>query len=370
MAAADGPRGGPGEAREDPAESRRALERWLAAKLPGAEGVSVSEPRRPEAGASSETRLFEAEWREAGEPRRLEAVLRSTPEGPGVFPEYDLATQFRLLETLHSASRVPVPEALWLEEDPAVLGAPFFLMRRVAGEAPVEGASSYHSTGFYRDATPRARREMWSDLVGALAELHALDWRALGLGFVPGAQAAGDPLRAQLDYWTGFLEDWIKDAPGESYPVFEAALAWLEENRYVPGTVALCWGDAKLGNALYRREKLSAVLDWELARIGDPELDLASLYVSDRRAWEGQGLAEPLPGTPSRDELVREYEERSGRPVRRFRYNEVFATLWRGLAVLRIMKRMRAQGAPIPADRVYGGFAVERLEKLLEPPGR
>ena len=353
-----------------PSDLQAALERWLAGRLPHDGGLTVTGLRRPGAGASSETQLFEAEWNEAGAPRRLEAVLRSTPEGPGVFPEYDLAMQFHLLRALHEHSRVPVPEMLWLEEDPEVLGAPFYVMRQVEGEAPSEGPSSYHASGFYRDASPEARRGMWSDLIDVLAALHELDWRALELDFVQGAGAAGDPLSAQLDYWTWFLESWIKDEPGESYPVFEAALAWLRENHYVPDRAALCWGDAKLGNVLYRGpERLTAVLDWELACIGDPELDLASLYVADRRAWQGHGLP-PLPGTPTADELVREYEARSGRPVRRFHYNEVFATFWRGLAVLRIMKRMRAQGAQIPEDRVYGGFAVDRLEELLGLPPR
>ena len=347
-------------------ELERILESWLDARLPHAEGLTVSGLRRPGAGASSETQLFEIEWSEAGTPRRLGAVLRSTPEGPGVFPEYDLASQFRLLSALHGQPGVPVPEMLWLEEDPAVLGAPFYVMRQVEGEAPTENPSTYHATGLYRDATPELRRGMWSDLLEALASLHKLDWRELGVDFVLGADADDDPLSGQLDYWTWFLESWIKDRPGESYPVFEDALAWLREHRYVPERTALCWGDAKLGNALYQGpERLTALLDWELACIGDPELDLASLYVSDRRAWEGRGVP-ALPGTPTAEELVEEYEVRSGRTVRRFHYNEVFATLWRGLAVLRIMKRMRAEGAPIPEDRVYGGFAVERLQVLLD----
>ena len=104
-----------------------------------------------------------------------------------------------------------------------------------------------------------------------------------------------------------------------------------------------------------------------MASIGDPEMDLASLHLSDLRAQDGaQGVA--LEGTPSADELVRIYEKASGRSVRDFRYALVFATFWRGAVQIKVMRQMQARGSDIPDALFVDNFPVRTLCRLLDLP--
>jgi len=349
-----------------------ALEAWLRARLPQAQNVGVVELQRPGTGASSETRLFDVHWNEAGNPRSVPVVLRAAPSRPGVFPTYDLGFQFRIMQSLHDHTGVPVPKVLWLEEDPAIIGAPFFMMQRLEGDVP-QDFPSYHTAGVYHDATPAMRRKMWWGCLDAMVKLHAVDWKHCGLEFVGVPTRGTDAVDRLLTHWESYLTHWVKkEDPQESHPTMEAALAWLKANRYEPESVALNWGDAKLGNVLFSRPErdVLALLDWEGACIADPEQDLASLYFSDLRAHRGHGIA-PLEGTPTAEELIDRYEELSGRRVKHFLYNEVLATLWRGLVQIRIMKDMRATGMNIPAEMIRNNFPTQHLSKLLRlpPPG-
>jgi aminoglycoside phosphotransferase (APT) family kinase protein len=332
--------------------------------MPHARDVRVVDLRKPGAGESSDTSLFRAHWNEDGRAHVLDGVLRSAPGGDAPFPEYDLAMQFGIMRALGEHTSVPVPEVLWLEEDPTALGAPFLVMKAVDAEAPLD-FPPYHGAGFYHAASSSQRRHMWRSTVAALARQHAADWRALGLAFVPGGGSDEDPRTHGLVYWRRYLDDWIKQGAAETIPVFDEALDWLERSRPEPSRIALCWGDAKLGNVLYDRAsyEVAAVLDWELATIGDPEADLASLRVSDLRAQDGAGAC--LDGTPDTEELVALYERASGRRIEHFHWALVYATFWRGAVALKVMRRMKAQGADIDDAMLENHFPVRYLRELL-----
>ena len=151
----------------------------------------------------------------------------------------------------------------------------------------------------------------------------------------------------------------------EPVAVFDEALDWLEENRPEPQRLGLVWGDAKLGNVLYDPETrdVAAVIDWELATIGDTGADLASLRVADLRAQDGAGAC--LEGTPSEAELIELYEQASGHPVQHFHYQLVYSTFWRGSVALKVMTRMKDQGADIDDDAFANHFPVRYLRELL-----
>jgi aminoglycoside phosphotransferase (APT) family kinase protein len=104
-----------------------------------------------------------------------------------------------------------------------------------------------------------------------------------------------------------------------------------------------------------------------MSTIGDPEMDLASLHLSDLRAQDGADGA-ALEGTPSADELVRMYEKASGRSFRDFHYALVFATFWRGAVQLKVMRQMRARGVDIPDALFVDNFPVRTLCRLLRLP--
>lgn len=347
-------------------EVQAELEGWIAQRMPDARDLRLSELREPDAGLSSETRLFTIHWRDGSDGDRarcLEAVLRSVPSQDGPFPEYDLAMQFAVMQALSEKTEVPVPDVLWLETDPALLGVPFLVMRSVAGRAPLD-FPSYHAEGLYAEASPAQRRHLWRSTIEALARLHAADWRALGLDLVPGGRDE-QPEAHALRYWRRYLDEWIKQDARESIPVFDEALAWLERERPPCERLALCWGDAKLGNVLYRDDSfdVAAVIDWELAMIGDPETDLASLRISDLRAQEAAGTC--LEGTPSEAELIALYEEASGHPIRHFHHALVFASFWRGAVALQVMRRMKAQGADIDETLFESHFPIRKLRELI-----
>lgn len=348
---------------------RPTLEAWLLERTDRARRVRITEPRVPHAGDSSDTQLFEIEIDRGCEPpERIQAVLRCAPRGEAPFPEYDLGLQAHVMREVGRAGGVPVPEVLFVEEDPRVLGVPFLIMRAVEGEAPSD-RPAYQAEGFYHEATTEVREHMWRGTVLAMARLHAHDWRALAGGVVPGARSGEDPARASLDYWSRYLREFLKDSPEESVPVFDEALAFLHAERPAPSRIALCWGDAKLGNVMFAPETrdVAAVIDWEMATIGDPIADLASLHLSDLRAQDFGGMR--MPGTPSVEELIDLYEAASGLPVEHFHYNMVFATFWRGAVSIAVMRQYRRRGVDLPLASFVDNFPMNHLRALLDLPG-
>jgi aminoglycoside phosphotransferase (APT) family kinase protein len=179
---------------------QKQIEAWLQKKMPDARDLSVSELQKPGMGLSSETFLFDVRWKEGGGARSLPVVMRSAPHSRGVFPEYDLSLQFRLMKILRERSDVPVAEVLWLEEDPEVIGAPFFLMKKLDGDVP-QDFPSYHGSGMYFEATPELRRKMWWGTVDNIVKIHKLDWKALGFDFLGVPGPGTDPVDRQLRYW-------------------------------------------------------------------------------------------------------------------------------------------------------------------------
>jgi aminoglycoside phosphotransferase (APT) family kinase protein/putative sterol carrier protein len=353
---------------EELSAMQQQLVAWLQIRMPEAGDLAVSELQKPGMGLSSETYLFDVTWKEGVQPRSLPVVMRAAPQSRGVFPEYDLNLQFGIMKILKENTDVPVAEMLWLEEDPSVVGAPFFLMKRLQGDVPPD-FPSYHGSGMYFEATPEIRRKMWWGTVDNIVKLHKLDWKALRLDFVGIPGPGTDPVDRQLAYWGSYLNDWIKDSPDESHPTMEATLAWLEANRYAPERIGLCWGDARIGNTLYSRpdRDVLAIMDWEMAFLGDPECDLAWVFTIDGQASRGYGLR-PLDGTPTREEVVRRYEERTGWQVKNLFYNEVLATFRFGLTVIAAMKNLRSKGIPIGDDMILNSYPTRQLSRLLGLP--
>jgi len=349
-----------------PSPLRSELTAWLRERMPEATGLAISEPEKPGMGLSSETYLFDAKWKEAGERKSRGMVLRSAPADFKVFPEYDLGHQFRIMQAL-GETNVPVAKMLWLEEDPSVIGAPFFLMERLYGEVP-QDFPPYHGSGMYFEATPRMRAKMWWGSLDAMADIHKLAWKRLDLSFLGQPGSGTDPVDRQLAYWQRFFA-WMKDDPQESHPILASALDWLDDHRYAPQRVSLCWGDARMGNTLYSvpdRDVL-AIMDWEMAYLGDPESDLAWFLLLDWQHSTGAGLPR-CEGTPSWEETVARYEERTGWKVKNLFYNEVLAATRYGMILVSVFRKFRRQGIPFDEDMVRNNVCTQRLAELLDLP--
>jgi aminoglycoside phosphotransferase (APT) family kinase protein len=172
--------------------------------------------------------------------------------------------------------------------------------------------------------SPLERNRIAGELVDALVEIHAVEWPAVGL------EGFGRPtgyLERQVRRFTGL---WEVNATRELRLVGEVG-AWLDAERPESGPATVVHGDYRLGNVLFAPgapARLAAVLDWELATIGDPLADVGYLLST----WEGSPLAltpvTGLQGFPAREELAARYAERSGRSVRDLGWYEALA-LWK-----------------------------------------
>jgi aminoglycoside phosphotransferase (APT) family kinase protein len=355
----------------DPAATAQALTAWLADRLPtGAEPVLGNLVVPQATGHSNETLVFDATWRGADpaipdERRPVSLVARIRPTGYAVFPEYDLSVQYRCMEILGRLSDVPVPAVRWLEERADVLGQPFYVMDKVEGVVPGD-VPPFSAEGWLKDAAPADQARLWRSSIAVLARLHALDWEAAGFGFLAGPGASGGDFDAQLAYQRRFLE-WM--ARGRPQPTLEAALEWVERHRPASADdVVLNWGDARLANVMYRDFEPVAVLDWEMACLGPPEVDLGWWWYMTRYMSEGVGRSH-LPGFPDRDGTAALYEQLSGRRVRDLDYYEVYAALRFGIILSRIADMYRDLGLfPPDADVVTNNGAVRMLAALLDLP--
>lgn len=249
-------------------------------------------------GASRETWLIEAD--------EMRFVLRRDP--PGAESLTPQAREFALVRLAREAG-VPAPEPLLLEPAGGRFETAGVLMAFVAGQ-------SVGPRVLRREELAEARQRLPAQLAEALAAIHSVEPAPTGL---PSPQ--GDPALAQVEYWEAAL-----DQIGEPLPVVELGLRWLRANRPGPVEPALVHGDFRLGNFIVDEGGLAAVIDWELAHLGDPAEDIGWLCIrswrfgSDERAVAGLGDLEPF---------LAAYEEAGGAAIDRdrIRYWEVFGNL-------------------------------------------
>lgn len=350
--------------RRDLEETRVRLRAWLRTRVADAELSPLTGPAAT--GFSNDTLLFDAHWREDGRAQTRALVCRMQPTGPGVFPRYDVTEQHRVMDALRGTA-VPVPAMLWLEPDPAALGSPFFVMERVDGRIPTD-TPPYHGGGWVPTIAPGERRALWNAAVDALAEIHRRDPAALALDFLDAPPAGADTAAWQLAHWTRYYE-WV--AGERRQPTLDAALAWLQARQPATRDASLCWGDARIGNMIFRDGRCVAVLDWEMATLGPPEMDLGWFLYLDRHHHEAIDVPR-LAGFPDRAETVARWEARLGRAARDLAWWEVFAG-FRFAAILSRVAELMVRHGVLPPDSTFpvDNTASRLLARVLDqpPPG-
>jgi len=331
----------------DPGAARRALTRWLATKLHAVDGPQISELSVPSSsGLSNETLLFSVAWTHNGVSHDERLVARVQPTGPAVHPDYDLAAEAALLRTLSSTATVPVPRVRWHESDPKVLGAPFIVMDHVQGRVPSDDPP-YTTAGWVLDLSAQQRATLSGNAIAILANIHQIDWRANNLGFLNRPQYGAIGLDQQL----GYIEHAYRWTAGnDTNPTVEAAFEWVKRNRPTdPQPLVLNWGDARIGNMLFADDlTVAAVLDWEMATIASPEMDLGWWLFLQRHHTEGIGAPLP-PGILSRDQTISRYADLSGFTADNIDYYEIFATL-RGAIQMQRTGALLIDAGFLPAD--------------------
>lgn len=237
-------------------------------------------------------------------------VLRRPPRGDILPGTHEMHREFAAMQALAEHTDVPVPRPLELCRDEDYIGAPFYLMTYVDGvvvRGPIPPPFD----------TPEHRREVGNELVDRLADIHDVDWQAIGL-----TELARKPERF-LERNLRRMQELYDAVRHRDVPEIDQAGDWLRSNAPAQKDVTLTHGDYKLDNvmlALTTPARIAAVVDWEIATIGDPLVDLGwLLYFSpeaDEPAFEGvAGDGTRSEGFPSRAELARRYADRTGRSL-------------------------------------------------------
>ncbi|HEX5121121.1 MAG TPA: phosphotransferase family protein [Pseudonocardiaceae bacterium] len=313
----------------DLVRSKIALLDWLHAKLGEPAEAELVDLRPPEgSGFSSETLIVTANWSDDTGRHTHELVVRLASTRFRVVREVSLTEQAQVMRLLAGHSTVPVPEVLWYEEDPSILGGPFLVIRKLPGRVPGD-QPPYHEAGWLVDTAPADRTAIWWSAVDTLVRLHSFDTHAHDLSFLAGSGAP--PLRGLLDR-LGAQQDWVAEA---DLPEIRQAREWLLANQPAAhDDPVLLWGDARIGNMLFTGTGVTGALDWEKAMVGPREIDLAWFLYVDRHHSEGCRLPR-LAGMPEPAETIARYQELTGHVVRDLPYFEVLSGYHFALLMIR-----------------------------------
>ncbi len=359
-------------------ETRGALARWLGRRRPDVDSVRVSDLDLPATnGMSSETLMFDAIWVEAGveRPEPLVARIAPDPANIPVFREYDLAGQFEVMHQVALLTSVPVPRVHWLERDPTVLGAPFLVMEKRYGVVPPDLLPYPFGDNWLFDAARDDQRTLQDSTIAVMAELHAIAQPAERFPFLDLDRPEPTALGRHVGDWEDYYE-WIV-ADGLRSPLLESCLAWLHEHWPPDDSGAVFnWGDSRVGNVMYRDFRPIAVLDWEMAAIAPPELDLSycvylhRMFEDAAQRYGGTGsVSERTIGMPhfmTRDDALGEYERLTGHTPRDFEWYAFWNAVRYGMISARIGRRAARFGEqPMPDDVDDVIMNRDALERML-----
>ncbi|TMB66102.1 MAG: phosphotransferase family protein [Chloroflexi bacterium] len=307
-----------------------------------ARSVRIDDFRLLTGGASRQTWSFDAVIEHAdGKSEMLSLVLRMDPRTEA--GQMSRETEFALLKAAHEEG-VPVAKVRLMGDES--LGAPGFLMERVEGETI---ARKLLRDEEYADA----RQVMTGQLGAILARIHAIPVAKHSLDALPTPLPGKSPAETEVDRF----EATYRAITPEPHPALELAFRWLRQNMPpAPVEPTLVHGDYRIGNVIFGPEGVRAILDWELAHLGDPMEDLGWICV---RSWRFGNDDRPVGGLGPRGELWASYEAAGGRKVDReaVRWWEVFGSLRWG--IICIGQARRAMESP-PKE----GHAGSHLELL------
>ncbi|VVJ16479.1 acyl-CoA dehydrogenase [Amycolatopsis camponoti] len=318
------------EVREEDAFDAAAVHAWLAARV---EGLGDEPPgvRQFPGGASNLTYLLTYPDREL--------ILRRPPAGHKAASAHDMRREYRVQHALRPVFPY-VPRMLAFGDDPAVLGGDFYVMEKLdglilRGDLP-EGMT----------LTPEQARELSGKVVDRLVDLHAVDVEKAGLADLgKGAGYVERQIRGWSDRYTAARTDNVGD--------FAEVREWLASNQPAEVKICLIHNDYRLDNLVLDGPStlnITGVLDWEMATLGDPLMELGSMLAYWVQAGDDDVMQasrrQPthLPGTFTREEFVARYEEKTGLAIGDWRFYEVYG-LFRLAAVLQQLYRRYHDGA-------------------------
>ncbi|MFL6145334.1 MAG: phosphotransferase family protein [Labedaea sp.] len=344
----------PGEPRDEDRFDTAAVHDWLSSQVDGLSGMP--EVRQFPGGASNLTYLLRYPEREL--------ILRRPPVGRKAASAHDMKREFRVQRQLRPVYPY-VPNVLALCQDDAVIGSDFYVMDRIEGLILRGDLPDGLTLG------PDRAKKLAFDMIDRLIELHQVDPDEAGLGDL--GKGAGY-VRRQVRGWS----DRFRAARTENVPDFEAVMAWLAENQ--PGDVRICviHNDFRFDNVvLDGPETLNVVgvLDWEMATLGDPLMDLAGLVAywiqadDDEVRQRSRKQPSHLPGMPTRQEVVDYYCERMGLSAGNWTFYEVFGLFRLAVIMQQIYYRYFHGQTHNPAFKdmwMYSGYLEWLCRQAME----
>ncbi len=287
-------------------------------------------------------------------------VLRRPPRNVPKGRNETMLREYRVLAAL-ADSDVPHARARGVCEDASVLGAAFYVMDHVDGWSPIATPGQWPAP-FDDDLS--LRPALAFELVDAIAALGQLDWRARGL------EGFGKPegfLERQVDRWFAHLAGFrFREIPG-----IEEAGAWLRDHTPKHYTTGIIHGDYQFANVMFHHgapARMAAVVDWEMATIGDPLLDLAWVLMTwpaTRGEATGQSYVD-YEGMPLRDELMERYASRSGLCVDEIDYYIVLARFKMAIVLEQGYARYQRGGADNPKMQAFGEIVLDMAARAAE----
>jgi aminoglycoside phosphotransferase (APT) family kinase protein len=289
-------------------------------------------------------------------------ALRRPPDPVPAGRDATMLREHRLLAALADTDG-PHPRVIAGCDDPSVIGGCFYLMEFVDGWSPIQEGTTWPEP-FGSDLD--ARRGLAFELVDGIARLARVDWEARGL------EGFGHPdgfHERQVDRWLHHLEA-VQFRP---LPGIDEAAAWLRTHRprsYRPG---IMHGDYQFANVMYHHgapARLAAIVDWEMATVGDPLLDLGWVINGwpDDTSSGSQGTVSYVDytGMPSKDELLDAYATASGRPVDEIDYYVILARFKLAIVLEAGYARVVAGEADNPKMAMFGDVVLDMAAKAAE----
>ena len=285
-------------------------------------------------------------------------VLRRPPRGPLPPSAHDVLREARLLRALEPTP-VRAPKVLAVGDDLDVIGSPFYVMEQVRGDVITDTMPEPLDS-------PEQRALIADQLIEGLVELHAVDWESIGL------EGFGKP--------TGYLERQLRRFNGlwehnktREIPEVERVGTWLATTMPQSPPATIVHGDYRLGNTMFAHTSpahLKAILDWEMATIGDPLADLGYMVMmwtqpGDPASKFNLHTVTRLEGFPSREQLIAAYEQRSGRSMSALNWYVTLA-LWKAIVFMEgNYRRALAGSTDDPYLRTFGDGVIEIAKRAV-----
>lgn len=302
----------------DMEDIRAALEAWLRIKLPDAQALTLGELSFPEeSGESSVSLILKTQNR--GESQGY--ICRMKPRDSQVFDEHDLPMQYNLM-TIAAKEGIAVPPLYGFEEDESLVGSDFYVMGFVQGLVPTDNPP-YAFGGWVVELSDLERETMWSNGLAVMAKVHQIDLDKYDFSGMPSSAKHESPVQHELEKIVVLI---TPDVQKHLHSIVKEAVLFLSEHAPADGPRRLCWGDSRPGNVIWKDLQPNAVIDWEMACLGDPIQDVSWWYWVDYINSLGLGV-ERLGGLPSLEEIYRQWHELTGLPVTHAQYYDLFSVV-------------------------------------------